>query len=191
VSHEAGQDDEIMKPRRPDGARCARALAVAAAACASIAGRMKPVTASGPSRLYPNRNPAANIKVNREEIATLQPFFGQYRIMRPHAHGQLLPNARFVFITSADGEIRLHPRYRHPVLANGEPVRYAGEAQFRHGQLEWWSNASGNYRPDPQHASQAGLPMDTFFTHEQVRSGIQQLKTLRALAPSERGKATR
>ena len=148
-------------------------------------------TAPGSSRLFPNRNPAANIKVNRDEIATLQPFFGQYRLTKPHSHGQTLPNARFVFITSAAGEIRMHPRYRHPVLAEGQPVRYAGEAQFRHGQLEWWSNASGNYRPDPQHAVQAGLPMQNFFTHEQVRSGIQQLKTIRSLSPSDDRSAPR
>ncbi|HMF94402.1 MAG TPA: hypothetical protein VKE96_08920 [Vicinamibacterales bacterium] len=141
---------------------------------------MKPVTPSGSSRLYPNRNPAANIKVNRDEIATLQPFFGQYRMMTPHGHGQRMPNERYVFITSAAGEIRMHPRYRHPVLADGRPVRYAGEAQFRHGHLEWWSNASGNYRPDAQHAVQAGLPMDSFFTHEQVRSGIQPLKAVKS-----------
>ncbi|HJZ70598.1 MAG TPA: hypothetical protein VKE51_02605 [Vicinamibacterales bacterium] len=144
---------------------------------------MTPVTANGSSRLYPNRNPSANIKVNRDEIATLQPFFGQYRLSSPRSHGQTLPNARFVFITSAEGEIRMHPRYRHPVLADGHAVRYAGEAQFRHGQLEWWSNASGNYRPDAQHATQAGLPMESFFTHEQVRSGVQSLKTIRSLSP--------
>src|SRR5262249_25516481 len=148
-------------------------------------------TSSGASRLYPNRNPAANIKVNRDEIATLQPFFGQYRLMKPHAHGQTLPNSRFVFITSAEGEIRMHPRYRHPVLANGEPVRYAGEAQFRHGQLEWWSNASGNYRPDAAHAVQAGLPMENFFTHEQVRSGVQPLRTLRSLSGPQDAPAKR
>jgi len=152
---------------------------------------MKTVTATGSSRLYPNRNPAANIKVNRDEIGTLQTFFGQYRVMTPHGHGQKLPNEKYVFITSAGGEIRMHPRYRHPVLANGQAVRYAGEAQFRHGQLEWWSNASGNYRPDAQHAAQAGLPMDSFFTHEQVRSGVQQLKTIRSLSPSDGPRAAR
>jgi len=134
------------------------------------------------SRLYPNLNPAANVKVNRDEIGTLQPFFGEYRVTRPHSHGLALPNSKFVFVTSVDGSIRMHPRYRHPVLAEGQAVRYAGEAQFRHGKLEWWSNASGNYKPDPRHAVQAGLPMENFFTHEQVRSGIQQLKTLKSLS---------
>src|SRR5262245_11988353 len=136
-----------------------------------------------PSRLYPNLNPAANVSVNRDEIATLQSFFfGEYRAMRPHAHGQTLPNSKYVFVTAADGAILMHPRYRHPVLAEGRSVRYAGEAQFRHGKLEWWSNASGNYKPDPHHALQAGLPMEQFYTYEQVRSGIQALKTLKFLS---------
>ena len=134
------------------------------------------------SKLYPNLNPAAVIKVNRGEIATLQPFFGEYRMTQDGSRGQTLPNSRFVFVTNADGIIRMHPRYRHPVLAEGHAVRYAGEAQFRHGRLEWWSNASGNYKPDARHAMQAGLPMDNFFTHEQVRSGIQQQKTIRSLS---------
>jgi hypothetical protein len=135
-----------------------------------------------PARLYPNLNPAANVKVNRDEIATLQPFFGEYRATRPRSHGLTLPNSKFVFVTSMDGSIRMHPRYRHPVLADGQAVRYAGEAQFRHGKLEWWSNASGNYKPDPHHAMQAGLPLENFYTHEQVRSGVQQLKTLKSLS---------
>jgi hypothetical protein len=146
---------------------------------------MPRVTASPASRLYPNLNPAANIKVNRDEIATLQPFFGQYRLTRPDSRGQILPNARFVFVTNADGAIRMHQRYRHPVLAEGHAVRYAGEAQFRHGNLEWWSNASGNYRPDANHALQAGLPMENFYTHEQVRSGIQLIKGLKKPASGE------
>jgi hypothetical protein len=48
--------------------------------------------------------------------------------------------------------------------------------------LEWWSNASGHYRPDANHAVQAGLPLERFYTHEQVRAGVQQAKTLRALS---------
>jgi len=148
---------------------------------------MDRVTSAAASKLYPNLNPAAVVKVNRDEIATLQPFFGQYRLTRPNLHGQMLPNAKFVFVTNPDGVIRMHPRYRHPVLAEGHAVRYAGEAQFRHGRLEWWSNGSGNYKPDARHAIQAGLPMENFYTHEQVRSGVQQLKTLRSLSASRGG----
>jgi len=129
---------------------------------------------SAAARLYPNLNPSAAIKVNRDEIGTLQPFFDQYRVTRPDLRGQMLPNAKFVFVTEDSGAIRMHPRYRHPVLADGRPVRYAGEAEFRHGRLEWWSNASGNYRPDADHARQAGLPLDRFVTFEEARAGVRQ-----------------
>lgn len=132
------------------------------------------MTFSAAPRLYPNLNPSAAIKVNRDEIGTLQPFFDQYRMTRPDLRGQMMPNAKFVFVTEDSGTIRMHPRFRHPVLADGRPVRYAGEAEFRHGRLEWWSNASGNYRPDPRHARQAGLPLDRFVTFEEARAGGRQ-----------------
>ena len=129
------------------------------------------------ARLYQNLNPSAAIRINRNEIVTLQPFFGEYRMTRPDFHGQLLPHARFVFVTNADGGIQMHPRYRHPAIANGKPVLYAGEAQFQHGRLQWWSNASGNYRPDVRHAEQAGLPMDRFLTYQEVRKGEPRPQT--------------
>jgi hypothetical protein len=53
-------------------------------------------------------------------------------------------------------------------------VLYAGEASFNNGKLDWWSNGSGNYRPDPDHAAQAGLPMGRFFTFEQVLKGAHK-----------------
>ncbi len=126
-------------------------------------------------RLYPNLNPRAmSVKAKREEIATLVPFFDEFRMTKPSYRGQTLPNSKFVFVTERDGAIHMHPRYRHPVIAEGRPVRYAGEAEFRHGELRWWSNASGNYKPSRRDAEQAGLPMDRFFTHEQVRSGAHR-----------------
>ena len=129
------------------------------------------------ARLYHNLNPSAAIRINRNEIVTLQPFFGQFRMTRPDFHGQLLPHARFVFVTGVDGGIQMHPRYRHPAIANGKPVLYAGEAQFLHGRLQWWSNASGNYRPDVRHAEQAGLPMDRFLSYQEVRAGMPHPET--------------
>jgi hypothetical protein len=133
------------------------------------------VQAKAAPRLYPNLNPrAAAVKARREEIVTLSPFFEDYRITRPDFRGQMLPNTRYVFVTDQQGAIRMHPRYRHPVIADGKPVRYAGEADFQHGELRWWSNASGNYKPDRRHAEQAGLPLDRFFTHEEVRSGAHR-----------------
>lgn len=68
----------------------------------------------------------------------------------------------------------MHPQFRHPVLAEGKPVLYAGEAYFRNGNLDWWSNGSGNYRPDPDHAVQADLPIDRFYTYDEILRGKQR-----------------
>jgi len=130
--------------------------------------------ASSHLKLYPNLNPRAAVSVDRAELFTLTPFFDQYRLTRGEHHEHHIPHAKYIFVSQANGDVRMHPHYRHPVLAEGQPVRYAGEAEFRHGQLVWWSNASGNYRPDATSASQAGLPMERFYTHEQIRQGAHR-----------------
>lgn len=133
-----------------------------------------------PPLLYVDRRPQRFLDVNPAEIWVLHSFFDQYRASRA-GRGHIPPHARYVFITSASGAIRMHPRYRHPVLADGDPVRYAGEAEFEHGRLQWWSNASGHYQPDARHADQAGLPLDRFLTHEQVRAGAHRAPAYRRL----------
>lgn len=125
-------------------------------------------------RFYYNMNPSAAITVDRSNIVKLEHFSDSYRLRRPDQHGLLVPNARYIFVRMTSGEIRMHPQFRHPVLAEGKPVLYAGEAYFRNGNLDWWSNGSGNYRPDPDHAVQANLPMDRFFTYEEILRGKQQ-----------------
>lgn len=51
---------------------------------------------------------------------------------------------------------------------------YPGEASFNNGKLDWWSNGSGNYRPDSDHAEQPALPIERFFTYEQVLKGANK-----------------
>lgn len=126
----------------------------------------------GQARVYPNLNPSAAVPVDREQIFSLSSFADNYRMRRGKEHGQYVPNARFTFVKLTSGETLMHQRFRHPVLAEGRPVLYAGEAHFNNGRLEWWSNGSGNYRPDADHASQAGLPTDQFFTHDQILKGV-------------------
>jgi hypothetical protein len=125
-------------------------------------------------RIYPNLNPAAAIPVDRNQIFQLGSFFDHFRLQRKGQHGHYVPNAKYVFVRMGSGETLLHSTYRHPVLAEGKPVIYAGEAFFDNGKLSWWSNGSGNYRPDPGHAEQAGLPMDRFFTFEAVLKGLHK-----------------
>ncbi len=125
----------------------------------------------GQPRLYPNLNPAAALPVDREQIFRLNSFFDNYRMHRGKELAQYVPNAKYVFVRMASGEMLMHPRFRHPAIAEGRPVLYAGEAKFDNGKLLWWSNGSGNYRPDAAHAAQAGLPMDQFMTYEEVLQG--------------------
>lgn len=126
----------------------------------------------GQPRTYPNLNPAAAVPIDRRHIFRLTSFGGNYRMHRGREHGQYVPNARFVFVKMTSGETLMHQRYRHPALAEGKPVLYAGEAYFDNGRLHWWSNGSGNYRPDPDHAAQAGLPIEQFYTFEEVLKGL-------------------
>jgi hypothetical protein len=126
---------------------------------------------SGQPKIYPNLNASAAIPVDRDEIFQLHSFFDNYRITRGRQHGQLVANSKYIFCRMTTGEMLLHPRYRHPAIAAGTPVLYAGEAYFDNGKLAWWSNGSGNYRPDAEHAAQAELPMDRFYTYEDVLKG--------------------
>jgi hypothetical protein len=116
-------------------------------------------------------NASAAIPIDRDEIFKLHSFYDNYRIQRGKSHGQLVANSKYIFVRALGGELLLHPTYRHPVLAAGKPVLYAGEAYFDNGRLAWWSNGSGNYRPDAEHAEQAGLPMERFFTYQDVLKG--------------------
>lgn len=130
--------------------------------------------AHGKPKFYPNLNPAAAaLKVDPAEFMRLQGSFDEsyYRMRKGGDHGLLVPNSKFIFVRTMEGEVVMHQRYRHPVLAQGKPVLYAGEAYFNNGKLDWWSNGSGNYRPDADHAEQARLPMERFFTYEQVLKG--------------------
>jgi len=122
-------------------------------------------------KIFPNLNPAAAIPVDRNLIFHLHSFAGNYRMSRGKEHGQYVPNSRFVFVTTSGGAVLLHQSFRHPALAEGKPVLYAGEANFNNGKLEWWSNGSGNYRPDIGHAEQAGLPMEQFYSHDAILKG--------------------
>jgi hypothetical protein len=135
----------------------------------------------GIPKIYPNLNPAAAIPVDRDQIFRMRSFADNYRMSRGKEHGQYVPNSRFVFVTMPTGETLLHPRYRHPVLAEGKPVLYAGEASFNNGRLEWWSNGSGNYRPDVGHAAQAGLPMDQFYAYDDILKGAHKQEKMNPL----------
>jgi hypothetical protein len=122
-------------------------------------------------KFYPNLHPGAAVPVERSNIFTLDSFANQYRLHRAGTHSVNVPNMKYNFVRTREGEMRLHNRYRHPSLAEGQQVLYAGEVFFNNGTLQWWSNGSGHYQPDADGAEQANLPMDYFYSYQQVIKG--------------------
>lgn len=122
-------------------------------------------------KIYPNLHPGAVEPVNQGSIFRLNSFAGQYRLHRTNSHSVNVPNQQYNFVRTREGEMLLHNRYRHPSIAEGKQVLYAGEVFFNNGQLQWWSNGSGHYQPNADDAAQANLPMDQFFSYQQIIKG--------------------
>ena len=128
------------------------------------------------TKFYPNLHPGAVESVDPENVFRLNNFANQYRLRRVNSHGVNVPNQQYNFVRTREGEMLLHARYRHPSIAEGKQVLYAGEIFFNNGQLEWWSNGSGHYQPDAEDAGQANLPMDQFYSYQQVIKGEHKRK---------------
>jgi hypothetical protein len=134
--------------------------------------RFKPeVVQAKATKFYPNLHPGAAVPVERSNIFSLDSFANQYRLHRVGTHSVNVPNMKYNFVRTREGQTLLHNRYRHPSLAEGQQVLYAGEVFFNNGNLEWWSNGSGHYQPDAGGAEQANLPMDYFYSYQQVIKG--------------------
>ena len=127
-------------------------------------------------KLYPNLHPGAIEPVNPSNVFRLRNFAGQYRLHRQNTHGVNVPNQQYNFVRTREGEMLLHNRYRHPSIAEGKQVLYAGEIYFNNGTLQWWSNGSGHYQPYAEDAEQANLPMDQFYSYQQVIKGEHKRK---------------
>jgi len=127
-------------------------------------------------KFYPNLHPGAIEPIDPHNIFRLNSFANQYRLHKVHSHGVNVPNQQYNFVRTREGEMLLHARYRHPSIAEGKQVLYAGEIFFNNGQLEWWSNGSGHYQPDVGDAGQANLPMDHFYSYQQIIKGEHKRK---------------
>jgi hypothetical protein len=123
------------------------------------------------TKFYPNLHPGAVEPVDTSNIFRLNSFANQYRLQKVNSHGVNVPNQQYNFVRTGAGEMLLHSRYRHPSIAEGKQVLYAGEIFFNNGQLQWWSNGSGHYQPDRDSAEQANLPMDYFYSYQQIMKG--------------------
>jgi hypothetical protein len=122
-------------------------------------------------KLFPNLHPGATEPVNSSSLFRLNSFADQYRLHRVNSHGVNVPNQQYNFVRTREGEMLLHNRYRHPTIAEGKQVLYAGEISFNNGKLQWWSNGSGHYQPSPDDAAQANLPMAQFYSYQQIIKG--------------------
>lgn len=122
-------------------------------------------------KYFPNLHPGAVEPVNPDNIFRLNSFAGQYRLHQVHSHGVNVPNQQYNFVRTREGNTLLHNRYRHPSIAEGKQVLYAGEVYFDNGNLKWWSNGSGHYQPGADDAEQANLPMDRFYSYQQIIKG--------------------
>jgi hypothetical protein len=123
------------------------------------------------TKFYPNLHPGAAIPVDRSNIFTLDSFADQYRLHKINSHSVNVPNMKYNFVRTREGQMLLHNRYRHPSLAEGQQVLYAGEVFFNNGRLEWWSNGSGHYQPDADGAEQANLPINYFYSYQEIIKG--------------------
>lgn len=128
------------------------------------------------TKLYPNLHPGAIEPVDTGNVFRLHNFANQYRLHRVNSHSVNVPNQQYNFVRTREGDMLLHARYRHPSIAEGKQVLYAGEIYFNNGQLEWWSNGSGHYQPYVEDAVQANLPMDQFYSYQQVIKGEHKRK---------------
>lgn len=122
-------------------------------------------------KYYPNLHPGATEPVNPSNVFRLNSFADQYRLHRVNSHAVNVPNQQYNFVRTREGEMLLHNRYRHPSIAEGKQVLYAGEIFFNNGRLQWWSNGSGHYQPSAEDAAQANLPLDNFYSYQQIIKG--------------------
>ena len=127
-------------------------------------------------KLYPNLHPGAIEPINPSNVFRLKNFAGQYRLHRQNSHSVNVPNQQYNFVRTREGEMLLHNRYRHPSIAEGKQVLYAGEIFFNNGTLQWWSNGSGHYQPYVDDAEQANLPMDQFYSYQEIIKGEHKRK---------------
>ena len=122
-------------------------------------------------KFFPNLHPGATLPVDQNSMYKLGSFADRYRIERLNSHVVHVPNLQYNFVRNRGGELLLHSRHNHPSLATGRDVLYAGEMYFDNGHLNWWSNGSGHYQPESEFAEQAALPMDKFYSYQQIIKG--------------------
>ncbi len=85
----------------------------------------------------------------------------------------ITPNGKYNFVVQNDNIFITRPKLGglggHVDLSRGNPVQFAGEIRFGHGNnagnLRIWNNASGHFQPPASSSNQAPLPQNLFRPH--------------------------
>jgi Pretoxin HINT domain len=80
------------------------------------------------------------------------------------------------FIVDMNGELQITTG-GHFHMAGYDSVRYAGQVVFKDGEIVFWSNDSGHFKPPENLASQAGLPLDKFWPISQQKDDLIKAMT--------------
>ncbi|WP_158677590.1 hypothetical protein [Chromobacterium vaccinii] len=78
----------------------------------------------------------------------------------------------FTIQSSNPNEVRLGARSNggHTAISRGADVYYAGEMEFQKGSLQFWSNDSGHYKPNPEDREQISrLPVASLFPEDKFK----------------------
>ena len=67
-------------------------------------------------------------------------------------------------------------RGRHPTISGFKKVLYAGIVYFNMGDIVFWDNSSGHYRPPDEFRHQCPLPPDKFWSHTDQKREILAAK---------------
>jgi len=113
----------------------------------------------------------------------------QWRIADKNNAGSI-PQGTYIFVRMTSGFIRVQPAdssIKHLGLASyAEKVLYAGEVAFKDngsGEMLWWSNQSGGYKPVASLNFLANLPTNLFHTATPSSEDLENTKD--NLAPAE------
>ncbi|MEH2458355.1 hypothetical protein [Nostoc sp.] len=117
--------------------------------------------------LYPEDTPNY---IRRNEL-----FFdgNKWRYKTPHKK-VFTPNGEYNFVVQG-GQIYIARQKfglgSHIDIARGNNVDFAGQIRFGHnkknkGQIKYWNNASGHYKPSANLAGNAVLPLNLFIPYE-------------------------
>jgi hypothetical protein len=118
------------------------------------------------ANLYPEDIPSY---IRRNEL-----FFDgkKWRYKTPHKK-VFTPNDEYNFVVQR-GQIYIARQKfsfgSHIDIARGNNVAFAGQIRFGHnknnkGQIKYWNNASGHYKPSANSAGNAGLPLNLFIPY--------------------------